>query len=171
MPRPDLALLPVAYRRIPILAVGRDIYLDTRLILRKLESLFPAHKALGATNAHDKFVAGLIERYTIEGPVFGIAAGLVPVDIATESTFNNDRKGFLGRDWSKEELEDGRGDCLSYVKSMFDFFESTVFQDGREWVLNSDGPKIADIDGKCNHWSLKDTWKYPCSLPDDWFDA
>lgn len=148
MPRPDLALLPVAYRRIPILAVGRDIYLDTRLILRKLESLFPTQKSLDATSAQDKFVTGLIERYFIEGPVFGIAAGLVPVDIATEATFHNDRKGFLGREWTKEELEDGRADCLSYVQSMFEFFEDTVLQDGRHWVLNSDGPKIADINGE-----------------------
>lgn len=148
MPRPDLALLPVAYRRIPILAIGRDIYLDTRLIIRKLESLFPSPNPLGATNAQDRFISGLVERYFIEGPVFGIAAGLLPVEIATESNFNKDRQGFLGRNWSKEELENGRGDCLSYIKGLFSFLEETVFQDGREWILIGEGPKIADIDGK-----------------------
>lgn len=41
MPRPDLTALGVGYRRIPVVAIGRDIYHDTRLVLRKLEVLFP----------------------------------------------------------------------------------------------------------------------------------
>jgi len=150
MPRPDLALLPVAYRLIPVLAVGRDIYLDTRLILRKLETLFPERKPLGATNAQDKFVQGLLERYMVEGPVFGIAAGLVPTELALDPTFNKDRQGFLGRTWSKEELDGGKGKCLSYIRSLFHFFEETVFQDGREWVLAGKKPSLADIEGECS---------------------
>lgn len=39
MPRPDAARLGIGYRRIPILAISRDIYLDTRLQLQKLEKL------------------------------------------------------------------------------------------------------------------------------------
>ncbi|KAL6710513.1 hypothetical protein ACN47E_008561 [Coniothyrium glycines] len=145
MPRPELALLPVAYRRIPILAVGRDVFLDTRLILRKLEALFPSPKPLAATNPHDAFITGLIERHLIEGPVFAIATGLIPVEIATESTFNDDRKGFLGRNWTKEELEEGRGECLAYVKGLFSFLEETILQDGRDWILKGNGPSIAEV--------------------------
>ncbi|KAH6631051.1 hypothetical protein B0J18DRAFT_422963 [Chaetomium sp. MPI-SDFR-AT-0129] len=49
LPRPDLSThLALAYRRIPLLAVGRDLYLDTRLILHKLEALWPeSHTSLG----------------------------------------------------------------------------------------------------------------------------
>lgn len=94
MPRPDLALLPVNYRRIPVLAIGRDIYLDTRLILRKLETLFP-NNPLSATSSTDLFIEKLLERYVIEGPVFGVVAGLVPPAVAQEPTFNNDRQGFI----------------------------------------------------------------------------
>ena len=148
MPRPDLALLPLAYRRIPILAIGRDIYLDTRLILRKLETLFPTN-TLGATNPQDLFIEKLLERYMVEGPVFAVAAGLVPVEVAQEPTFNKDRQGFIFKTWSKEELDDGRGGCLNYARNLFAFFEETVLEDERKWVLGKEGPSLADIEGEC----------------------
>lgn len=148
MPRPDLALLPVHYRRIPILAIGRDIYLDTRLILRKLEALpNVSSPRLGATTPQDRFVEGLLERYMIEGPVFGYAAGLVPVGVAQDPTFKKDRQGMLGRTWEKVELEEGRGECLSYVRNLFRFLEDTVLKDGRKWVLSDGRVGLADIEG------------------------
>ena len=149
MPRPDLAALNIHYRRIPILAIGRDIYLDTRLILSTLESLPNiSSRRLGATKGNDKFVEKLLEKYMIEGPVFNMVAGLVPVEVAAEPTFNKDRQGMMGREWSKEEFEGGRGEFLNYVRNMFAFFEETVFEDGREWVLGSEGPMLADIEGE-----------------------
>jgi glutathione S-transferase len=151
MPRSDLALLPVHYRRIPILAIGRDVYLDTRLILRALESL-PDVSAprLGATKPQDVFVEKLLERYMIEGPVFSMAAGLVPVDVAQNPTFKKDRQGMLGKTWERKELEEGRGESLNYIRNMFEMLETTIFADGREWVLGGDAPKLADIEGELN---------------------
>jgi len=149
MPRPDLALLPVHYRRIPVLAIGRDIYLDTRLILRALERLPNiSTPPLGAASTQDMFVEKLIEKYIIEGPVFGAVAGLVPVDMAQDPTFTKDRQGMLGKIWSREELEEGRGECLNYVMNLFGFLEETVLADGREWVLGGEGPRMADIEGE-----------------------
>jgi hypothetical protein len=149
MPRPDLALLPVNYRRIPVLAVGRDVYVDTRMILRKLESLPDMPSApLGATNGPDRFTEKLLETYMIEGPVFEMAAGLVPVEMAQDPTFNKDRQGMLNRNWSREELEDGRGECLNYIRNLFDFYETTILEDGRDWILGNEGPKLADIEGE-----------------------
>jgi hypothetical protein len=149
MPRPDLALLPVNYRRIPVLAVGRDVYVDTRMILRKLESLPDMPSApLGATNGPDRFTEKLLEKYMIEGPVFEMAAGLVPVEMAQDPTFNKDRQGMLNRNWSREELEDGRGECLNYIRNLFDFYETTILEDGRDWILGNEGPKLADIEGE-----------------------
>lgn len=148
MPRPDLALLPVHYRRIPVLAIGRDVYLDTRLILKKLEALEGVSaERLGATSPQEVFIEELLERYMIEAPVFRMAGGLVPVDVAQEPTFNKDRQGMLGRTWSKEELEEGRGECLNYIKNVFQMLEK-ILADGRSWVLGSQEPKLADIHGK-----------------------
>jgi hypothetical protein len=174
MPRPDLALLPVHYRRIPVLAIGSDVYLDTRLILSTLEShsSLTSKPRLGASNPADKFVEKLIEKYIIEGPVFGMAAGLVPVEMAQDPTFLKDRQGMLGRNWSKEELEGGYGECLNYIRNMFSFLETTVLEDGREWVLGGEGPKMADIEGTlCStplvlSCSVSRAWSYCFSA--DW---
>ncbi|KAF1945713.1 hypothetical protein EJ02DRAFT_500660 [Clathrospora elynae] len=146
MPRPDLALLPIAYRRIPILALGRNIYLDTRLILRKLETLFPSCPKLGATNPQDLFVQQLLQKYMIEGPVFGIAAGLVPLEVVRDPVFSADRQGMFGKTWSEEELREGRGECLSYVRGMFEWFEEGVLGDGRMWVVGGEGVGMTDIE-------------------------
>ena len=54
MPKPDLTLLTGGYRKAPVLQIGADVYCDTALIARELEtryptpSLFPGgHRGLG----------------------------------------------------------------------------------------------------------------------------
>ena len=41
LPRPHLTPMTGAYRRIPVLQIGADVYCDTRLIARKIDELFP----------------------------------------------------------------------------------------------------------------------------------
>lgn len=41
LPRPHLTPVTGAFRRIPVLQIGADVYCDTRLIARKLDALFP----------------------------------------------------------------------------------------------------------------------------------
>ena len=41
LPRPHLTPMTGAFRRIPVLQIGADLYCDTRLIARKLDALFP----------------------------------------------------------------------------------------------------------------------------------
>lgn len=41
LPRPDLEALGITYRRIPIMAIGRDVYCDSSLIIDVLEERFP----------------------------------------------------------------------------------------------------------------------------------
>ncbi|KAF1973866.1 hypothetical protein BU23DRAFT_589347 [Bimuria novae-zelandiae CBS 107.79] len=144
MPRPDREKLGVKYRRIPILAIRRDIYLDTRLILRTLERRFPDGK-LGSDKPEHKFAEKLLEKYMVEGPVVQEAAGLVPTAILQNPKFAEDRKGFLGRKWTQEELDQGRPECLLFVRNLFDLLESTVLADRRKWVLETEKPSLADV--------------------------
>src|SRR6185295_3389902 len=41
MPKPHLTPMTGNYRRIPVMQIGADVYCDTRLIARKLDTLFP----------------------------------------------------------------------------------------------------------------------------------
>jgi len=150
MPRADLAALGVKYRRIPVMAIGRDVYCDTRLILKKLEDKFP-NGALGATDPEKKAVEKLLEKWTIEGPIFARGMSLIPTSLPNmnDPIFMKDREQMTGQPWSKETLDKGRPESVAYMRSVFEFFETTLLADGRDWILKTDKPSLADIEGGC----------------------
>lgn len=149
MPRPDLSAIGVKYRRIPVMAIGRDVYCDSRIILRKLEELFP-HGALGATSAEDKAIEKFLEIWAIESGVFVRASQLIPTSmpLLNDPKFTTDREDFSGRSWSKEQIAANRPEAVAAIRSGFKFLETTLLADGRAWVLKTEKPTLADIEGK-----------------------
>ena len=152
-PRPDIAALGVKYRRIPILAIGRDVYCDTLLILDKLEQLYPSsdgvYKGIGSNGGTQLALEKLLEKWT-DVVVFKPAAAVIPtdLDLMKDPAFQKDREELWGRPWSKEEQESLRPAALANLRANFDFLEA-VLGDGREWVLGGgEGPKLADIHGR-----------------------
>jgi len=148
LPRPDLTNLGVKYRRIPVLAHGRDIYADTRLILSRLSELIPAsstHPAL-PTNASEPALAALLDVFTVDGGVFARAAQLIPGSspMLQNPKFRKDREDFSGRSWDLVEMERGRPEALVHIRRAFDTFEA-LLGDGREWIAGTDGPGLSDI--------------------------
>jgi glutathione S-transferase len=150
LPRPDLEALNVSYRRIPVLAHGKDIYCDTRLILRKLEAAFP-QDALGASTPEHLAVERLLDRWTTDGGIFMRAVQLIPTNtpLRQDPRFVKDRDQFSGRtgSFNKEAVERGRPEALVYVKDGFELLESTFFKDGRNWIFNTEKPSLGDIEG------------------------
>ena len=49
--------------------IEQDIYCDTRLTLQKLEERFPSG-AIGAKKEDEKAIERLLEKCTVEGPLF-----------------------------------------------------------------------------------------------------
>lgn len=149
MPRPDLQALGVKYRRIPLCAIGKDVYCDTRLILRKLEALFP-EGALGATDPDLLAMQRLLEAWTIEAGVFVRGSQLIPSNtpIVKDEKFQKDREDFSGRKWSAEAIDANRPEALAAMKNAFTFVETTLLADGRDWVLKTPSPSLADIEGE-----------------------
>ncbi|KAI9715070.1 MAG: hypothetical protein M1812_006188 [Candelaria pacifica] len=147
LPRPDLDALGVSYRRIPILSIGRDIYCDTRLILQKLEERF-SDGALGATIKDQKAVEKLLEKWTIDGGVFLRASQLIPTDmpLLKDPKFTQDREEYTGRSWAKDNIEKMRPEAIAEMRDMFNFLETTLLADGREWILKTEMPSLADIE-------------------------
>lgn len=60
LPQPDLTALGINYRRIPVLAIGRDIYMDTRIMIEKLESIYPCN-TLSSTEPFNRGIEKIIE--------------------------------------------------------------------------------------------------------------
>jgi glutathione S-transferase len=149
MPRPDLAALGVQYRRIPVLAIGKDVYCDTRLILQKLEELFP-QGALGAQDADGKALERLLEIWSTDGGVFARAVQLIPPDspLTSDPKFRKDREDFGGgRSWARENILRGRPEAMVHMKQAFELIETTLLADGRAWIRKMTEPTLADIQG------------------------
>jgi len=151
MPRPDLAALGVEYRRIPVMAIGRDIYLDTRLMIEKLEALFPPsteHPSISATTNDQKALERLLSLWNIDAGIFVRASQLLPTNLPLmkDAKFTKDREQLSGRSWNTENLEKGRPEAVAEIKSGIAMLENTLLVDGRDWVLGTEKPSLADIE-------------------------
>ncbi|EFR00962.1 hypothetical protein MGYG_03964 [Nannizzia gypsea CBS 118893] len=147
LPRPDLAALGVQYRRIPVLSIGKDIYCDSRLILKKLEEQFPNGK-LGATDSDGKALENLLETWATDGGLFLNAALLMPFDMPAlqNPAFLKDRSSFItGLKLKMEDMPSLRAEAMVQVKRAFDFLESTLLADGRDWLRKTEKPTLADL--------------------------
>lgn len=80
------------------MSIGRDIYCDTGLTLQKLEERVP-NGAPDAKKGDEKAIKRLLEKWTVEGPLFLRAASLIPTNLPamTDTTFTKDREDLCGR--------------------------------------------------------------------------
>ena len=151
MPRPDLEALNITHRRIPIVTHGRDVFFDTRLILPKLESLFPSG-ALGAGDTSEPELQALqllFRRWTTDAGVFTRAVQLIPLNLPNmqDPKFRKDREDFSGRPFNLEALKRARPEALAHIRDAFELLETTLLADGRKWVFKTEKPSLGDIEG------------------------
>ncbi|KAJ8109509.1 hypothetical protein OPT61_g7409 [Boeremia exigua] len=149
MPRPDLAAIDVQYRRMPIMAIGKDIYIDSRLVISKLESLYP-NSALATTTAEQEGLRKLFENYG-DSSLFNNAVKLMPYwssnSLLQNKTFLDDRQKLMGgRRMTAEGMQAGRPEGLQNMRQAFDLIENSFLADGRRWILGTEKPTVADID-------------------------
>ena len=152
-----LQQLGVKYRRIPILAIGRDVYCDTRCILDKLEELFPENR-LASTTAFDKGVEYLLENWAIDAGPFIRTAGLTPptAPVMSDPEWTKDRAEMTGRPFDKDHVAAGRPEALAHSRMYFNFIETSLLADGRQFLLNTSRPTLADIHaGWVFTWALQ----------------
>ena len=68
--------------------------------------------------------------------------------LLNDPKFTKDREDYSGRSWSKEKIAANRPEALAFIRNAFNVLETTLLSDGREWLLKTDQPKLADIEGK-----------------------
>ncbi|KAK6217498.1 glutathione S-transferase [Colletotrichum tabaci] len=172
LPRPDVEKLGIVHRRIPILTIGRDIYLDTRLMLRKLEQLYPSRARLGAEGPEHAAVERLLEGHIIDGGVFSNAINVLPTNLPMlqdpNRTWFKDREGYVGGKLSVETMQRGRPTAINEIRRTMELLETTLLADGRDWVLKTEGPRLADIEAVwLPHWLAS----IPGALPKEQISA
>lgn len=163
-------MLGVSYRRIPLLAIGRDVYLDTRLQLPVLESCFPELPQLGfsADGDTEKYaIQQLLSVLTNEAGVFATAGQLLPTNlpVLNDPTWFKDRSDFSGAALSKQAMERARPGAEVEMLRVFRILED-MLRDGREWIAGSEKASLADIEAV---WPVHWLTSIPGALPEDKF--
>ncbi|KAF8528932.1 hypothetical protein BU17DRAFT_80078 [Hysterangium stoloniferum] len=152
LPRPELSdLLGVSYRRIPILAIGNDVYCDTTIIAAALERRFPPGDGYGtifpplkhASTSVDKGLQKAFATFYCDRVLFSLSTGSLPWDALPQS-FLDDRRALIGTSIDVQANTSRRPIVHSSLSSHLDFFEEQL-SDGREWLFNTVAPGLSDI--------------------------
>ncbi|KAJ6552763.1 hypothetical protein B0H19DRAFT_995226 [Mycena capillaripes] len=151
LPRPEITdLLGVRYRLMPLLAIGNDIYCDTRLITSALERRFSASQGYGTIFPNRKQGGGVdtglitvFTRYWIESVVFFPGVWIMDWE-KFPPAFVKDRESIFGRPIDMEAIAAGRGRNVSMLSTQLSLIEEQL-SDGREWIFDTEHPSLADV--------------------------
>ncbi|KAF1831803.1 glutathione S-transferase [Decorospora gaudefroyi] len=172
LPRPALTQLGVHYRKVPILGLGNHIYCDSRFILSKLETLYP-NSALAPPTPFDTGITNLFASWTADGGVFAAAVKMIPYwheqSFLQNEAFVDDREKLFGRRFTPDTMARERPEGAQALLHAFELLERTFLADGRDWVLGTGRPSLADLEAV---WPVKWLVREPTmtgSLPEECF--
>lgn len=162
----------IKYRRIPILSIGRDVYLDTRLILQKLEQVAPERPRLAADSTPEHhIIERLLEVLTIDGGLFRRIVQMMPADLPhmKNEAFLKDRADLIGGAivFTADALNAARPEAINEVRRTVQLLE-TLLADDRKWLLRTESPSLADIEAV---WPLHWLVSVPGALPQEFISA
>ncbi|KAF2207315.1 hypothetical protein CERZMDRAFT_88679 [Cercospora zeae-maydis SCOH1-5] len=152
MPRPLLRdNFHLTYRKIPVLAIGRELYCDTSLITEALEHFFPASE--GYQSIYPRAQDGRDYRPIIRGfasywtdrPLFRVTCGLMPASI-WRSSFGTDRAQLIGHRLDPDKLEKKLPENLMKLDHQLSMLEP-LLTTGTEgpWIFSTATPSLADV--------------------------
>ncbi|KAL0571707.1 hypothetical protein V5O48_010247 [Marasmius crinis-equi] len=153
--RPEITdLLGVGYRRIPILAIGNDIYCDTNLIIPVLERRFPPSQGYGTLFPPDKHESGESPRSNTgllkafakhygDAVLNRLAVSLLSWEKLPPQMLE-DRSKIFGHPIDPQKFAEARPKTLSQLASHLALIEEQL-QDGRAWLLDTTTPSLADL--------------------------
>lgn len=154
MPKPDVVALTGGYRKTPILQAGADVYCDTALIARVLESaqpaptLYPTTAPLAPMLAQwaDSTLFWTVIPYTMQPAGAAHVFAGVPPEVL--KAFAADRGPFTAG-MKRQTVPDATAALLGYLKQL-----DAQLADGRPWLMGSES-SIADFSvGHCA-WYVK----------------
>lgn len=140
-PRPILQNLGITYRRIPVNAIGKDVYVDNRVFLQAVLDIFSSTKGvqeLVRTKADEAFEA------------FGYRMFWNLLEILPDTVYNEtmikDRADLYGM-LSKKDYREVRPAAIAACKQFLDIIENDFLADqdtNGPWI-NGSKPGIADL--------------------------
>ncbi|CAJ0626794.1 15916_t:CDS:2 [Entrophospora sp. SA101] len=131
------------YRRIPVLQIGSDIFVDTLLIIEELERRYPEPSLFPKRIGSDKT---------------NFIISLIPEDPNAPAIFKsqellNDRSLLMNQKIEPNKLKPLRPFIIDALKSNYEWIELQL-SDDRQWFLDTSTPSIGDIHVAMNIWFL-----------------
>ncbi|KAK0644873.1 hypothetical protein DIS24_g8431 [Lasiodiplodia hormozganensis] len=132
LPRPDLQMLGITYRRVPVLAIGKDVYCDTSTIIAAIQHKLQMVRTGPADKAFEAFATQFFEN----------VLRAVPAKFMNPS-FKRDRETIfpvLGR----PDLDTLRPSALGSIISLLAVIENDFLGHGGQYI-GGDKPSVADV--------------------------
>ncbi|KAF2759713.1 hypothetical protein EJ05DRAFT_474778 [Pseudovirgaria hyperparasitica] len=134
LPRPTLEKLGITYRRIPVLAIGKDVYCDSSLIIDTIQKTFKALPSHPADKAFETFgSAGL----------FGSALNVIPTAALTPE-FLKDRETIFP-DLARPDYAELRPSGLAEIREQFQIIESQFLAASGGAFIGGNRISLADV--------------------------
>lgn len=151
MPRPLLReQFGLTYRKIPVLAIGRELYCDTSIICEALEHFFPQSEGFQSLypaaqdgRTYRSLIRGFASYWT-DRPLFRVTTGLMPASI-WRSSFGVDRAQLIGHKLDPEKLEKKLPENLARLDLQLSLFEPLFAETDGPWIFSTSSPSLADI--------------------------
>lgn len=153
MPRPLLKdHLNITYRKIPVLAIGKEIYIDTSIICEAMEHHFPPSRGYGSlhpTSDNGRSFRSLsrgIASFWTDRPLFRATCGLMPASV-WRSSFGKDRAGLIGHKLDPDKLERKIPEKLNEVDSHLSLLEELLANTTEEypWIFETKALGLIDV--------------------------
>jgi glutathione S-transferase len=151
MPKPDLISLTGAYRKIPVMQIGADVYCDSQCILREIERRHPEPSLYGkddvVTHMAFAFWSDRVFFPATVGVIFGQVGDLVP------QAFLDDRSKLMGQKFDTNQMKAAVPVLRDSLRAQLDWLE-TQLGDGRSFLLG-EAAGLADFTAYHPVWFLQ----------------
>ncbi|QIW97296.1 hypothetical protein AMS68_002814 [Peltaster fructicola] len=140
----------LTYRKIPVLAIGRDLYCDTSIICEALEHRFDAgqgYRTLYPSTSDGRKYQALIRgfaSYWTDRPLFRATTGLIPAS-AWRTSFGQDRAQLIGHPLDADKLERKLPENLNRLDMHLSMLEDLCVENPNGWLMSTTTPSLADI--------------------------
>lgn len=132
------------------MSIGRDVYADTRLMIAKLEEMFPASSEHpGLSSKETAGLAQLLQRLSVD-TMFREVVKQIPQNSALlkDSKFQKDRAGFFGPEWQSQDPRLTRPEGITHMRHCLEIIESLFVEEGQRWVAGTKAMSLADLEGR-----------------------
>jgi len=142
-PRAELQRLGITYRRIPVMAIGSDLYFDTSLIVSELERRFGPEKGHPALLTVDPGLQEAAVAFWNDRAFFLAAMTMIPKAALTPA-MAKDRAEFLGDSAFIDKIDEYRPAGLSTLRSHISLLTSQLESSKTPFLLST--PSLTYID-------------------------